>query len=139
MLYNADDVSGTVTFTHQTCSDGSWNVRLSGDLDCPGCNSADANTHGFHIHQKGSLYNGDGAFDCTATGPHFSDGTDNGTSGGSLPHGESSNDSANRHYGDLGNVVEVGGAISVDIQDSVCLDHPAIVFRRQPRLRSRLW
>ncbi|EAT36424.1 AAEL000274-PA [Aedes aegypti] len=103
------DVKGTIFFQQNGDSDP---VKVTGEVT-----GLKPGNHGFHIHEFGDNTNG-----CTSAGPHFN------------PHGKEHGgpDAAERHAGDLGNVVADGsGVAKVDISDSqISLSGPLSILGR---------
>ncbi|RWS31276.1 Cu/Zn-superoxide dismutase-like protein [Leptotrombidium deliense] len=101
-------VTGTVTF--QQTGDGP--VSVSGEI-----RGLKPGNHGFHIHEFGDNTNG-----CTSAGPHFN------------PHGKEHGapEDANRHVGDLGNVVaDNNGVAKISISDKlITLNGPLTIVGR---------
>ena len=86
--------SGTVEITEVYCKDNhSW-MHFGGDISCPTCHNGE---HGFHVHQGRTIFDSDGRVNCASsnTSSHFSNGPDNGTTGGTLMHGH--HDDPNRY------------------------------------------
>ena len=86
--------SGTVDITEVYCKDGhSW-MHFGGEVSCPDCHDGQ---HGFHVHQGKTIYDSNKNVSCSSvqTMGHFSNGPDNGMTGGSLQHGH--HDDPNRH------------------------------------------
>uniref|UniRef100_A0A0A9XHA5 Superoxide dismutase [Cu-Zn] n=2 Tax=Lygus hesperus TaxID=30085 RepID=A0A0A9XHA5_LYGHE len=92
-------VVGNVTFIQEGA-----NVRLEGTVE-----NLKPGEHGFHIHEKGDLTSG-----CASTGGHYNPFKKN--------HGGPT--VADRHVGDLGNIVsEADGIAHVAITDSIISLH----------------
>ncbi|CAB0007210.1 unnamed protein product, partial [Nesidiocoris tenuis] len=87
-------VKGNVTFTQE-----GKQVRIEGTVE-----NLKPGEHGFHVHEKGDLSAG-----CASTGAHYNPYKKN--------HG-APND-AERHVGDLGNVVSEEGVTHIAFTDSV--------------------
>lgn len=96
-VLNGEQGNGMVTLT-QEASGGP--VHISGTL-----NNLNPGKHGFHIHEFGDHTNG-----CTSTGGHFNP--------EKKSHGAPCD--AERHYGDLGNVVvDASRTCKIDITDNL--------------------
>ena len=102
-------VTGTVKFVQEGADKP---VKVSGQIT-----GLEPGNHGFHVHEFGDNTNG-----CVSAGAHYN------------PHGKTHGapDDAERHVGDLGNVVaDASGVANIDISDSqVTLTGPLSVVGR---------